>query len=513
MSDALSLLRHFVRNKKEFHEDDDKIVFGDVYYPKSVKTTYLIYGTGKDGKPKDYYTLECLAFLIKHRDLQHPMYVKSAGTRNISVVSRPDRRDLLSFLDGEVETLASIDKNAPLEIAMQRPLPYVKSSATISSSSASAAISQDVEMTDLASSSREGMDVSAPLIPGIGLLDSKADARKDQVIDRLTKKFDETAAQSQRPITENIQQLSEQLTKEKIAAIKAKKKAQQRKQVNVDIDDEIGASSSLIGGTMSAFGTGSAATGVLTSEQIATNDAIMRAMLRNEIVGKTRFTVLQSSGKQFEKDINAFLQQIKAKEDGAASIDGLQNVSGQQAAAMEIKSTAPAQNTRVGYNRFDQERYAGKDETGGFGIDTKLTYQPLGGAGIALTPNPSAPTPVHESSSYPQQVTAPAAQKQVINNSVSKPTAVSVNQTTTMQKRTHTKPIIIIPNTPTSMITMYNVIDILQELKYVPSEDKKKQTHGMIKDSEIILHKRENGQTIQFKVIDNINKLTPQDWY
>jgi hypothetical protein len=44
MSDALSLLRNFVKNKKEFHEDDDKIIFGDQYYPKNVKTTYLIYG-------------------------------------------------------------------------------------------------------------------------------------------------------------------------------------------------------------------------------------------------------------------------------------------------------------------------------------------------------------------------------------------------------------------------------------------------------------------------------------
>ena len=44
MSDALSLLRNFVKAKKEFHEEEDKIVFGDVFYYKSVKTPYLIYG-------------------------------------------------------------------------------------------------------------------------------------------------------------------------------------------------------------------------------------------------------------------------------------------------------------------------------------------------------------------------------------------------------------------------------------------------------------------------------------
>ncbi len=44
MSDALALLRTFVKGKREFHEEDDKIIFGDVFYYKNIKTTYLIYG-------------------------------------------------------------------------------------------------------------------------------------------------------------------------------------------------------------------------------------------------------------------------------------------------------------------------------------------------------------------------------------------------------------------------------------------------------------------------------------
>jgi parafibromin len=34
----------------------------------------------------------------------------------------------------------------------------------------------------------------------------------------------------------------------------------------------------------------------------------------------------------------------------------------------------------------------------------------------------------------------------------------------------------------------------------------------MVKEAEIIMHKKENGQTIQFKVIDNIARMAPQDW-
>jgi hypothetical protein len=42
--DALSLLRNFIINKKEYQEEDDKIIFGDVFYPKDTKTNYIIYG-------------------------------------------------------------------------------------------------------------------------------------------------------------------------------------------------------------------------------------------------------------------------------------------------------------------------------------------------------------------------------------------------------------------------------------------------------------------------------------
>lgn len=41
-------------------------------------------------------------------------------TENIPVVRRPDRKDLLGYLNGEASTSASIDRSAPLEIGLQR---------------------------------------------------------------------------------------------------------------------------------------------------------------------------------------------------------------------------------------------------------------------------------------------------------------------------------------------------------------------------------------------------------
>lgn len=52
------------------------------------KYFYIIYvcilcsSSGKDGAPKEYYTLECLLFLLKNVTLTHPVYVRQAAVSN-----------------------------------------------------------------------------------------------------------------------------------------------------------------------------------------------------------------------------------------------------------------------------------------------------------------------------------------------------------------------------------------------------------------------------------------------
>ncbi len=153
---------------------------------------------------------------------------------------------------------------------------------------------------------------------------------------------------------------------------------------------------------------------------------------------------------------------------------------------MNNQQTNTQKSRSLGYNRFDQERYSAKDETGGFSIDTKLTYQPNGG-GISLTPNPNSPAHVTNSSLDAKQNTAPfnksssyfqssqLTQAKTISNvstnagNLSSSTQSKYTTSSTvpsLQKRSHSNPIIIIPNTRTSLIQMINALDILQELKY-----------------------------------------------
>ena len=119
MADPLSLLRQFNMQRKTIVERDGQVIFGEFSWPKTVKTNYVEWGTGKDGAPKDYYTLECLLYLLKNITLQHPVYVRQAASEDIPIVRRPDRKDLLAYLKGETNTAASIDKSAPLEMPTQ----------------------------------------------------------------------------------------------------------------------------------------------------------------------------------------------------------------------------------------------------------------------------------------------------------------------------------------------------------------------------------------------------------
>ena len=119
MADPLSLLRQFNMQRKTIVERDGHVIFGEFSWPKTVNTNYVEWGTGKDGTAKDYYTLECLLYLLKNITLQHPVYVRQAASEDIPIVRRPDRKDLLAYLKGETSTAASIDKSAPLEMPTQ----------------------------------------------------------------------------------------------------------------------------------------------------------------------------------------------------------------------------------------------------------------------------------------------------------------------------------------------------------------------------------------------------------
>nr|VZI30092.1 unnamed protein product [Spirometra erinaceieuropaei] len=122
MADVLSLLREYHLNNKPIIENRDEIIFGEFAWPKTTKTNYIIWGTGKDGTAKDYYTLDCIVYLLKNIELPHSQYVRQAATAQVPVVRFPDRRELLAYLKGETNLAPNIDRTVPIDISVRRPV-------------------------------------------------------------------------------------------------------------------------------------------------------------------------------------------------------------------------------------------------------------------------------------------------------------------------------------------------------------------------------------------------------
>ncbi|KAK0065685.1 parafibromin [Biomphalaria pfeifferi] len=442
MADVLSILRQYHTNKKEIIEKDGQIIFGEFAWPKNAKTNYVIWGTGKDGIPKEYYTLDSILYLLKNVHLQHPLYVREAVASNISVVRRPDRKDLLAYLNGETNTASSIDKSAPLEIS-QRPTQIKRAAEDVAGE---------------ADKKKPRMEDPQVLLDKMNWI-SKIDGGRDNSVMPAV----------------GTSSLHEAMPLEKIAAIKAKILAIKRTKIKGDDDIQSGA-----------------------LEQRTFVDAevdVTRDIVSRERLWRTRTTILQSVGKQFAKNIFSILQSIKAREEGTQR--------SQNPSQSMVSTSAPQarpQQPITGYNRYDQERFKGKEETEGFKIDTMGTFH-----GMAL----KSVTEGAQARKMPQPVPQPAPQPAPVIQPVSRP--VSQARPPPNQKKGSRTPIIIIPAASTSLITMLNAKDILQDLKFVSTEDKKAQ--GAKRDNEVLIHRRKDGGlTVPYRIIDNPLKLTPDDW-
>ena len=457
MADPLTLLRQFNINKKEINEDEKYISFDSVSFLKSAKTNYIICRT----TPKEHYTLEALLFLLKNVHLSHPIYVQRAGAAKVPVVRFPDRRDLLAFLNGEKESTQSIDKSAPLELPVQR-----------ASSLAS--------KRPLAEGTFEGSKKART---------EDGQARYD-IQEWLASKLQdkkEGAVTTEKIRKEGKGGLNTVMSVEKIAEIK--RKIITRKRGTIKGDDELGT-----GMLEQAPMAPTAFTAIPDMETDVTKDIVMRERLL-----RTRTSVLQSSGKVFLKNVLAILQSVKAKEGGKVG----QNNQEQQPAKKEAPEVAKKPAPAASYSRYDQERFGSHIDKGGFKIDTSATFH-----GLSLESMKEGKSQKH-SSPHP-----------AINPPIKSPRPIPSSQKPSglPQKRESKTPIIIVPAGTTSLISLLNVKDFLQDCKFISPEEKKRL--GSIKETEVLLQRKKeivlNQQpqtvTVPLRVVEQPLKLTPSDW-
>jgi len=404
MTDALSLIREYTIAKKQIEKRDGLVYLGDFCWDLKSETNYMVYGTGRDGNPKEFYSIETILFFLDNVDQTHPIYIKAAlqkfgaERKNYSIL-RPDRRDLLSYLTGNADTSSSIDKSAPTEMGRPRPRNETQKSAEPSA---------------------------------LESLDTNAGAEQSERLRNLLEKGAPLVISR-----EHIEAVSDKLTSEKLASIKTKIRTRKRGTI---------ADTDIIHGDIQRL-----------SENSSNNF---------ERVWRTRQTILQSTGQNFKNVLN-WLDMIKKKESG-------------EIIKPTTNNAPPKKMPRNDYSRYEQENF-NKSQTGGFQIDT-----------LGTNASKSFNSLVAGKKSQPKKVDIPAA----------------VPQAQSKKGRGRT-PIIIVPASNMSIITLANVQKLLEDFKYVPHEVAKKE--GRL-DSEVLIRYKQNERTISFKAINNVSKLSAEDW-
>lgn len=93
----------------------DEFLFGDEYrFPCTIETAYR-------AKQGGLYTLESLVFFLNNSHLKHTDYLQQARANRLQIVSLPDRKPLLDYLQGKINSTDAIQPVLKPAIEEYRP--------------------------------------------------------------------------------------------------------------------------------------------------------------------------------------------------------------------------------------------------------------------------------------------------------------------------------------------------------------------------------------------------------
>ena len=368
------------------------------------------------------------------------------------MVQRPDRKDLLAYLRGETNTSQSIDKNLTLEL----PKNYHQLMKEL--------YPNGIPSANSAATGDTAGDDAGPSASKIRRMDDVEKIRQ-----QFSARLDAPKMKLNRSEMDlgNPESLLDAMSLEKISALKTKRLAKKRSMiVDADVDLENGQSFAI---------------NPNTSVLLDLDSDFTKNIQNVEVIMRDRKSVLQSQTKNFAKSVFPIIAQIKFREEGANKEQKSRNAPQMAPPQMNNTSSGTQQ-----YNRYDQERFT-KDTQVGFRIDTTSSYH-----GFALK----------------NFTDVSANQKLSSNNGNASLNNNTNNPAPKPQKRVSRTPIIVIPATNTSLITISNAQTILQDFKFI---DTKECPHKS--DNEVLIQrKKSDNTTVPYRIVCNISKLTPDDW-
>uniref|UniRef100_A0A5S6QYX2 Cell division control protein 73 C-terminal domain-containing protein n=1 Tax=Trichuris muris TaxID=70415 RepID=A0A5S6QYX2_TRIMR len=400
-------------------------------------------------KNREYYTLESVYFFLKNRSLVHTSYVKEAAAREIQVVTRPDRKSLEDYLTNE-----KLEKAPP---SLDSSGPYCNF----------------VLVDNLRSFLPCPSEPQPEQEPKRPRINQEELARKERLFAMLGKG---STAEQDSKLNEPIRELSKDLglTADKIAALRSKALARKRTQIQTIEDDleEVPTEG--------------------TEAEAPTEERVEKAteLITEEIVYVTRNSVLLAPTKDILAIIQPTLREVEmqAKKNRKENNRVFKDVQGISAAK---PSSQPA------YSRYDQDRFK-KSATEDFNIDTKRTFtMPV--VQRTVTDKADGPSSVN---SKPRPGKANASMPTAGNGAslVGRPS-----------KRSSRIPIIVLPSTTSSLVTLFNARELLENLRYASSEEAK--SKATRRENEILIHRRrDNGTSTPYRIVNNPLRFTNDEW-
>ena len=523
MTDCLSLLRQFTIETKtpQEHSTDDHdnlLVFGDFAWPKSTKTNYKMYSTGGTDAI-EYYTLESIWFLLRKVGMPHTQYVREAAQNGIPAIRRPDRMELLQYLQGQSNQANSLDLTVDLVPAIQLgggagddkmdedddeedqvvKTPAEKNTPRMATPKQVTPMQDEIGGKTPDSDHEEFPDtnpdeydvdmISTSYVPSELTVPSDIPSKRsklsngDAYATKSPNYIKSPGPHSSKSRRKPDKSATEQLGKAKIASIRDK--MLRKKGGNVP-DQEVHVPEHHV---PMDYGYQKD----LQNEHIEIEPSDVHKIIKErERTWQTRHSVLQIPSKTF-KDVLKIMDDLHKDRKG-------QREKEKESYNRASQSSKP---NVTKYSRYDQEVFNREQkDLHGFQIETRGGF-----GGLNKRSNPVA---------QKEKQVIPSKRSNLGGNSY-KPGNQGGSADGDRQKKISRTPIIIIPAALSSLITAYNAKPFLQEFKYESSQDRRKNAQSDEKAGDFVVHRKKllmNGEqtTINYRIINNPGKLEPRDW-
>ncbi|XP_046866324.1 parafibromin [Drosophila willistoni] len=99
-----------------------------------------------------------------------------------------------------------------------------------------------------------------------------------------------------------------------------------------------------------------------------------------------------------------------------------------------------------------------------------------------------------------------------LGTNIAKPSTSSSasRRRTSLQQRKTVLPIIVVPKALTSMVTLHNAKQLLQDMRYVSVDEMRQKGSQYLE--EVIIERRVQGDILRYRVIDNVSRLKENEW-